>query len=134
MLHILSLPPNSPAAQFGVGAFYGDVLSGIKSFDWNKKLPQPKSIAYQVVDIEGKGKGVVATRDIDVGEIILIERPLLVYPRMCRSLASKEQIDEAIEKMTVQNREAFQSLSNSKTKAEEDNNNRGIVGWELHQM
>ncbi|KAF5315448.1 hypothetical protein D9619_007007 [Psilocybe cf. subviscida] len=39
------------------------------------------SSIFTVVDIPGKGKGVVAVRDIKQGEVILRERPLFTVPR-----------------------------------------------------
>ena len=41
-----------------------------------KEPPRP----YHVVDIPGKGKGVIATRDIARGELLYRESPLFIVP------------------------------------------------------
>jgi hypothetical protein len=40
-----------------------------------------------VQEIAGKGRGLVATRDIAAGEVVLSERPLMMYPH-CDALGS----------------------------------------------
>ncbi|EMR71853.1 putative set domain-containing protein [Eutypa lata UCREL1] len=40
----------------------------------------PFGAAYQIVTIEGKGRGIIASRDIAAGEVVLRETPVLVAP------------------------------------------------------
>ncbi|KAN0116925.1 hypothetical protein V8E51_002902 [Hyaloscypha variabilis] len=46
----------------------------------NEFMHTPSGAMYEVVAIEGKGRGMVASRDIKAGEIILQESPLLLLP------------------------------------------------------
>ena len=39
-----------------------------------------KCLSYRVKEVEGKGKCVIAARDIEQGEIVLIDTPILVSP------------------------------------------------------
>ena len=43
-------------------------------------MRSPTGASYKIVSIEGKGRGVVATRDIKAGEIVLQESPVLIMP------------------------------------------------------
>ncbi|KAI4701359.1 hypothetical protein J4E81_003099 [Alternaria sp. BMP 2799] len=43
-------------------------------------MRSPTGAPYKIVPIEGKGRGVVATREIKAGEIVLQESPVLVMP------------------------------------------------------
>jgi len=53
---------------------------------WAKESPNPTSSPtelprpYHVVDIPGKGKGVIATRDITRGDLLYKEPPLFIVP------------------------------------------------------
>lgn len=40
----------------------------------------PNGAAYEIVTVEGKGRGIIASRDINKGEIVLRESPILVMP------------------------------------------------------
>lgn len=42
-------------------------------------LPPFNPPAYELRDIPGKGKGMIATRDIALGEIVIVERPVTIY-------------------------------------------------------
>ncbi|KAI4957422.1 hypothetical protein J4E86_004560 [Alternaria arbusti] len=43
-------------------------------------MRSPTGAPYKIVSIEGKGRGVVATRDIKAGETVLQESPVLIVP------------------------------------------------------
>ncbi|KIJ37586.1 hypothetical protein M422DRAFT_259943 [Sphaerobolus stellatus SS14] len=58
------------------------------------KLLPPPPPSYKICNIAGKGKGVVALRNIDMGEIIMIERPILVYPTVLN--IGRDQLTEGI--------------------------------------
>ena len=49
--------------------------------DW--KLHKPRCPKYKITDIPGKGRGLMATRRIKVGEVILEEAPLLCVDGFC---------------------------------------------------
>ncbi|KAL4253908.1 hypothetical protein AB1N83_014105 [Pleurotus pulmonarius] len=53
--------------------------------------------AYSIVDIPGKGLGMVAAQDLEPGELITSERPLLLAPHAISSPASLEFNDDATE-------------------------------------
>jgi hypothetical protein len=42
----------------------------------------PLSPAYEIKEAPGKGRGLFAKRDIEMGEAIVVERPMLVFPQM----------------------------------------------------
>lgn len=44
--------------------------------------------AYEVRNVPGKGKGIIATRNIAFGEIVIMERPILIFPRLMLDINS----------------------------------------------
>ncbi|KAI3603049.1 set domain-containing protein 5 [Moniliophthora roreri] len=62
---------------------------------------------FRVEDIPGKGKGVIATRDI---ELIIYERPLFVVPTQI-SMSPVALISSNLQRMDARDREAFFNLS-----------------------
>eukprot|EP00397_Hematodinium_sp_SG-2012_P036722 GEMP01039678.1.p1 GENE.GEMP01039678.1~~GEMP01039678.1.p1 ORF type:complete len:408 (+),score=74.43 GEMP01039678.1:66-1289(+) len=62
-------------------ASHGDATDGGLVATRKTDVPCEKFIidAFEVVDMPGKGKGVIATRDILYGEIILKEKPVLFF-------------------------------------------------------
>ncbi|KAF8798846.1 SET domain-containing protein [Phlegmacium glaucopus] len=65
---------------------------------------------FTVVDIAGKGKGLVAARDIKQGELVIREGPLFVVPRHIKSSPS-DLIAGKVKKLGRKERKAFLSLS-----------------------
>ncbi|KAJ7043859.1 hypothetical protein C8F04DRAFT_1070678 [Mycena alexandri] len=65
---------------------------------------------FVVRDIPGKGKGVVATRDIKQGELLIQEPPLFVVPKSI-SESPAALISRLLNNVTQANRDAFWSLS-----------------------
>jgi len=65
---------------------------------------------FIVVDIPGKGKGIVAARDIKQGELVIRERPLFVVPLSIKS-SPLDLIAGQLKKLGRKEREAFLSLS-----------------------
>ncbi|KAI0785782.1 hypothetical protein C8Q75DRAFT_735278 [Abortiporus biennis] len=55
-------------------------LSAIPGFPL--PLQRPSTRKYMIQPIEGKGLAMVATEDIDLGELILCERPLTLFSRL----------------------------------------------------
>ncbi|THU86386.1 SET domain-containing protein [Dendrothele bispora CBS 962.96] len=87
---------------------------------------------YKIIETPGKGMGMFATRDIEYGELILTERPLLVFPVADRymwnltypehltidqiqqvQLNQKEKLMETlVDQMPKENQEAYKKLAN----------------------
>ena len=62
---------------------------------------------FRVEDVKGKGKGCLASRRIEEGELILREAPtLLLRPRL-----SEGETEEDVEDEEVETLEAFQAMS-----------------------
>jgi SET domain len=85
-------------------------------------LPAPPP-SYEIRNAPGKGLGVFATRNIAFGEIIIVERPLIVLPMLLgRSARSESEARETIlrtmsdlvEFFTPDEQKMFLSLSNAK--------------------
>jgi hypothetical protein len=85
-------------------------------------MPRPKEINYQILSTPTMGLGMFATRDLNIGDLILAERPLLFIPRVAHRQVQSQQTlnyDETIEpcfqRLTADNRAAYGELSNSHT-------------------
>ncbi|KAF8909006.1 hypothetical protein CPB84DRAFT_1834546 [Gymnopilus junonius] len=72
--------------------------------------PTPDNSIFNVVDIPGKGKGVIAGRDIKQGELVLRDRPLFILPRAING-SPIEPIIEKLTQLTPEEQEAFFELS-----------------------
>ncbi|GAA6037178.1 hypothetical protein JCM8097_008773 [Rhodosporidiobolus ruineniae] len=62
---------------------------------------------YRVAPVPGKGDGLLATRDIAPGEVVLLEQPLFTVG----ALRSEESIARLVQNLSDQDREAFFSLT-----------------------
>ncbi|KAG8745120.1 hypothetical protein FRC10_008731 [Ceratobasidium sp. 414] len=62
-----------------VGVFAPDVWGTVASF-WPKHAA-PGGAPFDVVDIPGRGKGVIANRNIKQGELLIKEKPLFIVPK-----------------------------------------------------
>ncbi|GAA5942868.1 hypothetical protein JCM3775_001526 [Rhodotorula graminis] len=70
--------------------------------------PAATATAFEMVDIPGKGNGLVATRNIKAGEQILAETPaFVVTPREC----TEAGIAAAVAKLSLSDRDVFYSLA-----------------------
>ncbi|KAF9267574.1 SET domain-containing protein [Marasmius fiardii PR-910] len=65
---------------------------------------------FFVQDIPGKGKGVIAARDIEPGELIIYEKPLFIVPLKI-SVSPSSLIYSNLQRIDVHDREAFFNLS-----------------------
>ncbi|EAU85929.2 hypothetical protein CC1G_02952 [Coprinopsis cinerea okayama7 len=65
---------------------------------------------WDVVDIPGKGKGAIASRDIRQGELLLSEKPLFLVPPTINT-SPTEFIWEKVENLTENKKQAFFNLS-----------------------
>lgn len=70
--------------------------------------------AYAIRDIPGKGKGIIATRDIALGEIVVVERPVLVYPLMMYMSSFAPFREYAKLSMDLEDWEKFSNLVNAR--------------------
>lgn len=65
----------------GAWALYEDVNELLPSKKGWEPPDSPSPPPFEIVPIESKGRGLIATRNIKKGELILRERPILVIPR-----------------------------------------------------
>jgi len=92
-------------------------LSAIKQFNVGHKLDFfPRKIetpSFKIVEIPCKGFGMVATRKLFPGDLILAEEPVVIVPEEIFSDVEvcEEFLDKEIEKMNSEKRELFLGLS-----------------------
>jgi hypothetical protein len=81
--------PSTNAALGSYYLFYSGVKQSLPDFkSLDEILPSPTVKPRTLVqDIPGQGKGVLAARSFQAGELIAAERPLLVLPAVDMSLA-----------------------------------------------
>ncbi|EKM51476.1 uncharacterized protein PHACADRAFT_102067, partial [Phanerochaete carnosa HHB-10118-sp] len=77
-------------------------------FLFHKWQPEEQHVPFTVVDIPGKGKGAVATRDIPQGELIFRERPLFILPAQG---SPGSVILSALASLSPRQHDAFYNLS-----------------------
>ncbi|KAK7056643.1 hypothetical protein VNI00_002360 [Paramarasmius palmivorus] len=94
---------------FGTFHFQRNGLGGI-----SKDIPDPvakrDATIFRVEDMPGKGKGVIAVRDIEQGELIIYEHPLFVVPTQI-SVSPVDLIFSNLQRLDTSAREAFFNLS-----------------------
>lgn len=76
--------------------------------------PLQEPPAYTIRDIPGKGKGMIATRDIALGEIVLVERPVLIFPLALLRDAVTSFREYATRSMDPEDWKQFSNLVNVK--------------------
>ena len=86
----------------------------------NKKVPiyNGSEPCYIIKEIEGKGKGMVATRDIEYGELIIQERPVMKIMRHEENEVALKSMFEQLsdsEKISIMNLHDAHSKDNHKT-------------------
>ncbi|CAL1713363.1 unnamed protein product [Somion occarium] len=74
------------------------------------KLEEDLLSPFQVVDLPGKGKGVIATRDIAQGELLLREKPLFLVPTHITSSPGALLLT-SLARLTPVQRKSFYDLS-----------------------
>ncbi|KAF9013373.1 hypothetical protein BDQ17DRAFT_1488421 [Cyathus striatus] len=65
---------------------------------------------FAVVDLPGKGKGLVATRNIEQGELLIQEKPLFVVPRQITT-SPTTLIAQLVSSLNITEQESFYGLS-----------------------
>lgn len=82
-------------------------------------LPPPPP-AYELRDIPGKGKGLIATRDIALNELVIVERPVMLFPLVMSDIGSAVKVEDfQTHAKRMMNREdwiKFNDLSDVQTK------------------
>ncbi|EAA28732.2 SET domain-containing protein [Neurospora crassa] len=68
----LIVSPTTAANLLGIGALDDDPAP------WASHVRKQRETPYQITDVKGKGKGVVATRSIKQGEILMVDVPALL--------------------------------------------------------
>ncbi|KAK2465512.1 hypothetical protein APHAL10511_002404 [Amanita phalloides] len=74
-------------------------------------------LQYRICDTPKAGKGMFALTDMDVGDLILRERPMFLVPQLvvsARIVPAEEMIENSLLEMTRQDREDFHNLANCK--------------------
>ncbi|GAA5916834.1 hypothetical protein JCM8208_006997 [Rhodotorula glutinis] len=72
------------------------------------QAPTAAAAPFELVDIPGKGKGLVATRNLKTGEQILVETPQIVLPAV---ECTEEAVAAAVAQLSPSDRVAFHSLA-----------------------
>jgi len=65
---------------------------------------------FKVVDLPGRGKGLIATRDIEQGELLIREKPLFTVPHTISS-APAQFVWNKVQNLTLVDRESYMNLS-----------------------
>lgn len=107
----------------GFKDFMGETMADPKILELlQRDYPtRPKAIkdAYEIVEIEGKGMGMVAKRDIHVGGVIAVENPVFVMPVVTgwpRNVSKEEMFAIFFERLKPEQREQALALANCKPK------------------
>ncbi|KAL1713337.1 hypothetical protein EV715DRAFT_296216 [Schizophyllum commune] len=98
-------------------------------------LPRNSTPAYRIGPVPGKGLGMIATRDLQTGDLIVAERPLVMAPKgiqiskeefpdgvsamatvkeymEARMIASERHFETLLSRMTPERRAAYEGLVN----------------------
>lgn len=112
--------PNDTFTECLLRSEVKDQVLAIPGFPRPFTTPDPPR--YKIKPVRGAGMGVFATTDIDVGDVIVVERPLLVSTQLVTSRGnsgfSYQQPSEVarmmIERMSETSSEEFYALHNCK--------------------
>jgi hypothetical protein len=100
-LRIVSLP--GPGEHSGICALLPGVKEALEALPSFQALPAiPRGPAYSILPIEGKGVGILCTRLIKRGELIMTERPVTVMPQM---FPRADMLDQ-VTKLMLENRQS----------------------------
>ena len=82
--------------------------------------PKPDgSWPYTIEPIPGKGNGMIATRDIQRGETLLVERPILMFPIQAGTWEEMENdFAEMVQHLDPEDQQVLQGLRNCKVQRE----------------
>ncbi|KAG7088604.1 hypothetical protein E1B28_012578 [Marasmius oreades] len=82
----------------------------ISNDDKETPVEERDASIFSVQDIPGKGKGVIAARDIQQGELIIYEKPLFIVPPKI-SVSPSSLIHSNLQRVDPRDRPAFFNLS-----------------------
>ncbi|KAH6711984.1 hypothetical protein BKA61DRAFT_609385 [Leptodontidium sp. MPI-SDFR-AT-0119] len=84
--------------------------SPVRSSDHTNRESVPDKKLWEVVDIPGKGKGIIVTQNITPGTLLLSEAPL-IKTDVVQSLTTAEQdLENALGKLSISEQENFRTL------------------------
>ena len=84
--------------------------SPVRSSDHTNGESVPDKKLWEVVDIPGKGKGIIVTQNITPGTLLLSEAPL-IKTDVVQSLTTAEQdLENALGKLSISEQENFRTL------------------------
>jgi hypothetical protein len=75
-------PPEGVEAADTAGKKWGKVLPGP---DLGGPRRDGEGVLWEMKSVEGKGSGLFAMRDIEIGELVISERPIQIMPTVCTS-------------------------------------------------
>ncbi|KAH6912901.1 hypothetical protein BKA70DRAFT_1265407 [Coprinopsis sp. MPI-PUGE-AT-0042] len=125
---VATSPSKGFFSQFHVGILWVGLLGGLVGGWWystmganqdaSSVIPVPDRSVFDpnvespwhVVDLPGKGKGAIAARDIQQGELLLREKPLLLVPSSIR-VSPTDFIWDQVKVLSDDKKEAFFNLS-----------------------
>ena len=133
-LEVLVIPdrsgPHQESSGISVALLHEENVSALRHHDI-ASITFPLAPRYHIADARESGLGLFAAVDVDRGELILQERPLLVYPQLIPFHSNRPvgqqypELDHALELMSAKNREAFFKLMNAQV--EETSLVKGII-------
>ncbi|CAE6456354.1 unnamed protein product [Rhizoctonia solani] len=109
LVAIISIATVNIFAPDAVTVIYNLFATPFKPSLTSKSLVSP----FDVVDIPGRGKGVIANRDIKQGELIIKERPLFIVPTR-PGMNPSELIRSTVSNLPSADQSAFFALSYAK--------------------
>ncbi|KAH9208603.1 hypothetical protein DL95DRAFT_395098 [Leptodontidium sp. 2 PMI_412] len=84
--------------------------SPVRSSDHTNRESVPDKKLWEVIDIPGKGKGIIVTQNITPGTLLLSEAPL-IKTDVVQSLTTAEQdLENALGKLSISEQENFRTL------------------------
>jgi hypothetical protein len=103
--------PCSACVRFGVFARWKSDHPNFRPL----KPPEAAILGYRVADAgSGKGMGVFALKSFEVGELVLTEAPLVIYPRDPGDLDSDAMFDHLFASMNAADQKVAMAMANCK--------------------
>jgi hypothetical protein len=82
-------PPGGVEAADKAGIKWGNVLPGP---DLGGPRRDGEGVIWEMKSTEGKGAGLFAMRDIEIGELVISERPIQIMPTVSTSSSSAQAL------------------------------------------
>ncbi|KAK4121889.1 SET domain-containing protein [Parathielavia appendiculata] len=117
-LSIIDAPTDGTGNVTTAAAFFAELLSSLHPAP---ETAEEKSPPYQVRDIPGKGKGIVATRKISRGQVIMVDYAAVMadarFPSRVKREQGRQLLEEAIERLP----DAKEVLNLARSSSDPDN-------------